>query len=200
MFRIPIDDDTSLHQLEEQHAGRLFALVNANRGRLRQWLPWLDQNTTVEDTRAFIKATQQQFAEGSGFACGLWHRGELAGVVGLHYIDHANRMTGIGYWVAEAFEGQGLVTRGCAALLDHVFGELRLNCVEIRCAVENTRSRAVPERLGFKPEGILRSRQWLYDRFVDHAVYSMLASDWNTRTPSNQRPDALSGTRSPFSE
>lgn len=182
MLGIRIDDDTSLHRLEEQHAGRLFALVNANRDRLRQWLPWLDQNTTVEHTRAFIKVTQQQFAEGSGFACGVWHRGDLAGVVGLHYIDHANRITGIGYWVAKAYEGQGLVTRACAALLDHVFGKLLLNCVEIRCAVDNTRSRAVPERLGFKQEGILRSRQWLYDRFVDHAVYSMLASDWSARS------------------
>ena len=35
-----------------------------------------------------------------------------------------------------------------------------------------------PERLGFTYEGTLRDKEWLYDHFVDSAVYSMLDDEW----------------------
>ena len=53
-----------------------------------------------------------------------------------------------------------------------------LNRIEIRCATQNVRSRAIPERLGFKEEGLIRDAEWLYDHYVDHIVYGMLESDW----------------------
>jgi ribosomal-protein-serine acetyltransferase len=62
-----------------------------------------------------------------------------------------------------------------------VFKELGLNCVELACAVGNARSCAIPERLGFTREGVLRQREWLYDHFVDHVSYSMLAAEWSRR-------------------
>jgi ribosomal-protein-serine acetyltransferase len=43
--------------------------------------------------------------------------------------------------------------------------------------VENVKSRAIPERLGFRAEGTVRQAEWLYDRFVDHVVYGLLAGD-----------------------
>ena len=55
---------------------------------------------------------------------------------------------------------------------------LKLNRVEIRCATGNKRSRAIPERPGFTQEETVRQAEWLYDRFVDHTVYGMLASEW----------------------
>ncbi|MBI3110076.1 MAG: GNAT family N-acetyltransferase, partial [Ignavibacteriales bacterium] len=36
-------------------------------------------------------------------------------------------------------------------------------------------------RLGFRPEGKIREAEWLYDHFVDHLVYGMLAPDWFER-------------------
>jgi ribosomal-protein-serine acetyltransferase len=66
----------------------------------------------------------------------------------------------------------------CRALLDHAFYELKLNRVEIRCAAENNCSRAVPERLGFRQDGVLRQAEWLHEHFVDLVIYSMLAGEW----------------------
>src|SRR3712207_8949375 len=57
------------------------------------------------------------------------------------------------------------------------FLELGLNRVGIACAVENEKSCAIPERLGFRNEGVQRQAEWLYDRFVDHVGYAVLAKD-----------------------
>jgi ribosomal-protein-serine acetyltransferase len=70
------------------------------------------------------------------------------------------------------------MTKSCIAYINYAFNELKLNRVEIRCAVENSKSRAIPEGLGFKNEGTIREAEWLYDHFVDHIVYGMLARDW----------------------
>lgn len=70
------------------------------------------------------------------------------------------------------------MTKACIAFINHAFSELQLNRVEIRCAVGNTKSRAIPERLGFTNEGTIRDGEWLYDHFVNHIVYGILAMEW----------------------
>lgn len=59
------------------------------------------------------------------------------------------------------------------------FSHLKLNKVEIRAAIENKKSRSIPERLGFVNEGSIRQAEWLYDHFVDQIVYGILAIEWN---------------------
>jgi ribosomal-protein-serine acetyltransferase len=181
-FPLVADVEVVLDLLDEPQADELFALVDKNRAYLRQWLPWLDQNTEVEHTREFIRGTRKQHAERNGFTCGIRYRGTLAGVVGLHGIDWMNRKTSVGYWVAQDHQGRGLITRACRALLPHLFGELGLHRVEIACAPENTRSAAIPERLGFVREALLRESGRLSDRYVDLVVYGLLASEWRQRS------------------
>jgi ribosomal-protein-serine acetyltransferase len=55
---------------------------------------------------------------------------------------------------------------------------VKLNRVEIRAGVENARSRAVVERRGFTQEGVKRQAELVGDRWIDDAVYSMLAAEW----------------------
>jgi ribosomal-protein-serine acetyltransferase len=181
-FPLAAGDDVELDLLDEAEAEELFALVDGNRAYLRQWLPWLDQNTEVEHTRAFIRATRKEYEDRNGFACGIRFRGRLVGVVGLHGIDWANRKTNVGYWIAEDHQGRGIVTRSCRALLPYLFDELGLNRVEIACAPGNAKSAAIPERLGFVREGLLRQPERLYDLYVDHVVYGLLASEWRQRS------------------
>lgn len=190
MFSKQIGPDAELRLLEERHTETLFALTDANRAHLRRWLPWVDALRTAEDTRAFIRRVLAQFAAGDGFTAGIWHGGRLAGVAGFHDHSHANRAASIGYWLGTAFEGHGLVTRATAALVDHALLDLGFNRVEIRCATENRRSQAVPERLGFTYEGTSRESEWLYDHFVDHRVYSVLRREWLARgAPPTVRTD-----------
>jgi ribosomal-protein-serine acetyltransferase len=178
MFCLVVDQDIKLCLLEARHADALFALVEANRGYLREWLPWLDANTAAADTHNFVKSALEQFANNNGFQPGIFFRGQLVGVIGYHQIDWAHRSVSLGYWLAEAVQGQGIMTKACRFVVDYAFVELKLNRVEIRCATGNHKSRAIPERLGFKLEGTVRQAEWLYDHFVEHAVYGLLASEW----------------------
>lgn len=59
-----------------------------------------------------------------------------------------------------------------------MFQEYGLNRIEIACATGNAKSRVIPERLGFKLEGVLRESEFLNGRHVDQAIYSMLASEF----------------------
>jgi ribosomal-protein-serine acetyltransferase len=50
-----VDDEVYLRLHEERNAEQLFRLVDENRAYLRAWLPWVDSNTSPEDTRSFIQ-------------------------------------------------------------------------------------------------------------------------------------------------
>ena len=178
MFRMPVDDGLDLVLLEHRHASMLFSLIEENRAHLRKWLPWVDANRTLNDSLGWIQFQLDQFAKGMSLNAGVFSHGALVGICGYHSIDWANRRTAIGYWLAADRQGKGLMSRAVRALTTHAFVSLQLNRLEIRAAMENKRSRAIPEKLGYKFEGQCRQAEWLNGRFVDHAVYSMLASEW----------------------
>ncbi|HWQ54138.1 MAG TPA: GNAT family protein [Bryobacteraceae bacterium] len=182
MFTCSLGEGIELRLLEERHAEELFCAVDRNRGRLRPWLNWVDRTLSAEDCRGFIRMALAQFAAREAMHVGIWEGRRLIGGSGHHRIDWVSRNTSIGYWLDAAAEGRGVVTRTCEALLNHLFGELRLHRVEIRCATANTRSAAVPARLGFTREGILRQAEWAGDRYNDLVVWSILADEWEART------------------
>lgn len=179
MFRLPVDATLDLVLLEPRHAGMLYAVVDENRAHLRRWLPWVDATRSVADSAGFIHATLGQFARSESLAVGIFTQGVLAGSIGYHAIDWANRRTSLGYWLAAPYQGRGLMTRAVRAMTTHAFVSLGLHRMEIRAAVENARSRQVAERAGYRHEGTCRGAEWLTDRFVDHAVYGVLATEWN---------------------
>jgi ribosomal-protein-serine acetyltransferase len=180
MFQRTIRDGVHLRLLEERHAPEIFAVVDRDRAYLREWLPWVDPTTGVGDTLQFIKTTLEQFAHDEGLTVGIWCGDEFAGTIGTHKIDWLNRKVEIGYWIASKFQGRGIVTDACRAVIDHVFKEWKLNRVEIHCAPGNAKSCAIPKRLGFRLEGVLREAQLLNGSYVDSDVYAILAREWKT--------------------
>jgi ribosomal-protein-serine acetyltransferase len=176
-----VDEDVVLKILEPDDAGGVFELIEANRTYLREWLPWVDTNATLEDTRLFIRSTQEQQEHNFGFQCSILFRGQIAGIIGYHRIDWPNRSVEIGYWLGEKHQGFGIVTKACRVLVDYAFYEFRLNRVQIRCATGNKKSCAIIERLGFYKEGLIRQAEFLYDHYVDLYVFGMTAEDWKAR-------------------
>jgi len=183
MFEHRIDSDLQLRMLQDRDAEELFRVVDANRTHLREWLPWLDSNTEVEHSRQFICSTLQQHARNEGFTCAILYGGHIVGVVGYHPIRWGNKSVELGYWLSQDAVGRGIMTRCCRVLVDYAFQELGLNRAAIPAATGNRRSQAIPERLGFKQEGVIRDAEWLYDHFVDHVIYAMLKREWNGEQP-----------------
>ncbi|MDR7001272.1 GNAT family protein [Neobacillus niacini] len=178
MFTLKVDHDIEIQLFQSHHSLKLFQLVEENREHLREWLPWVDSMTSSFQFEQIIPIWLQQFAENNGLYAGILYKGELVGSIGLQQIDWHNRFTSIGYYLAKNAEGYGIITRSVRAMLNYAFFQLGLNRVEIRCGIKNTKSRAIPERLGFVKEGIIRDGEQLYGRFHDLFIYSKLAREW----------------------
>lgn len=178
MFTLKVDQDIELQLFQLHDADKLYHLIDSNRNYLREWLPWVDNMSSPIQYQSIIPMWLKQFADNQGFNSGIRYNGILAGSIGFHHIDWNNKQTSIGYYLGQGFEGKGIMTRSVQALVNYAFFELQLNRIEIRCGVDNKKSRAIPERLGFKQEGIIRDAEFLYDHFHDLALYGMLAKDW----------------------
>ncbi|MGE7762888.1 GNAT family N-acetyltransferase [Peribacillus sp. NPDC097895] len=178
MFLHKIDEELSLKLLELKDTERVFEITNQSREYLREWLPWLDSTTKLEDTKGFINMALQGLAENKSVHTVIMYNGQIVGVAGYNQINWSNKTAYIGYWLGEDYQGNGIMTRVAKSLTEYAFNELNLDKVEIRVAVENKKSRGIPERLGFVNEGCIRQAEWLYDQYVDHIVYGMLAKEW----------------------
>lgn len=178
MFSFQIDKDLQLSLPEPHMAEALTSVVRANLPRLKPWMPWAMDDYSVEHCRQWIQKTISDFATDGRFNAVILCGGEYAGAIGFHNLDTRNRSAEIGYWIAGEFEGRGIITRCCRSVIDYLFETIRLNRVQINCNVENVKSRAIPEKLGFKLEGIHRQAEFLHDRFGDWAVYAMLRDEW----------------------
>jgi ribosomal-protein-serine acetyltransferase len=172
-----IDERTALRPLALDDAGELFALTDANRAYLRRWLPWVDAVTSVAHTREFIETVVEQRESGRGPVFAIVHGAALIGTIGFRPIDRLNCVGEIGYWLAAAAQGSGIMTGCCRFVVRYGFYTLDLHRIQIAAAVDNLRSRAIPERLGFRLEGVLRGRENRDGVFIDHAMYALLRPD-----------------------
>ncbi|WDI42608.1 GNAT family N-acetyltransferase [Bremerella sp. P1] len=179
MFAYHLEPNLRLELLAPRHAQELFAAVDANREHLSPWMPWVPSTKSVADVEAFIATTLQQLGEDNGFQTAIRAGQNIVGVIGMHKIDWRNKSTSLGYWLSQQAQGQGIMTKACAAYISHAFTQLGLHRVEIRCATENAKSRAIPERLGFTAEGTVREVESINGRYLSHVVYGLLSTEWN---------------------
>lgn len=171
-------DALGLRPLQAADAAELYALIEANRAYLARWMPWAaDQDLAA--TEKFIAETEAQIARNDGFQAAIAPEGQIVGVAGFHSIDRTNRNTTLGYWLAENAQGNGTMTTAVRALVDHAFAEWNLHRIEIHCAPANHRSRAIPERLGFREEAVLREAELVGGRWLDSVVYGLLEKEWS---------------------
>jgi ribosomal-protein-serine acetyltransferase len=183
MQPLSLDSQAQLRPFVAADTGAVYGLITANRAHLDQWLRWSSAVQTQEDVRTLIDQFQDRLRRGDGFHLGLWLDGLLAGGCVCWHINRQNRNAEIGYWLGREFLGRGLATRAARKVLGYLFEVEDLHRVEMQCAVANIASRAIPERLGFRLEGIRRESHWITTRFLDHAVYGLLATEWRQLPP-----------------
>ncbi|KAB1157780.1 GNAT family N-acetyltransferase [Flavobacterium luteum] len=174
---LKIDNDLRIELINENHISSIFDMVDMNRTHLRQWLPFVDSMQTIAFADNFVKGTMKRNIERSEYAFVIIENEITIGRIGVYKIDTQNKIGEIGYWIVEDAQGKGIVSKSCKAVIDFCFSVLELNRIEIKCGIENLKSRTIPERLNFKHEGIIRQGELLYGNFIDLNLYSLLKAD-----------------------
>jgi len=156
----------------------IWAVAAGERERLGEWMPWVEGTTSIDVQRVWLEKVVGEPERLEG--CGIFVDDELAGGVGLTW-DGYGIAGEIGYWNRAPFEGRGLITRAAREFTRLAFEHVGLNRVVIRAGVDNVRSRAVAERLGYVEESVERGGGRGLDGYYDIVVYSMLAEEWRDR-------------------
>jgi len=165
----------------ETDAAPLHAAVRESIEHIRPWLPWYDTHGSLDDTRAYMRGAMGRWALREGFEMGVFARGEgtFLGGIGLHVRDWRIPAFEIGYWLRASAEGHGYMGEATRLLTTYAFEGLDARRVEIRCDARNTRSAAVPQRLGYALEG--RLRHHMLDPAGeprDTLIYAMVPADY----------------------
>ncbi len=173
-----IDKNTIIRKLIESDAKDIFNTIDSQREYLGEWLPFVEETKEISYTENFVKSVLESMDETQDFIFTIRQNSRFAGIIGFKGTDKQNLKTEIGYWLAQDFQGKGLVSRAVKILTKFAFGPMNMNRVQIKVAVKNYKSKNIPERLGYKLEGIERNGELLTGGvFTDLYVYSKLQYD-----------------------
>ena len=175
---IKINEHISLEIIADKHSALLFEAIDTNRRHLSGFLPWVPYMQSEEQTLDYIQNCRALHKQQKEVSFVIMSNEAVIGRIGLHHWDHLNRCAAIGYWLAKDAEGKGIVTKCCIAIIDYGFEKMGLQRIEIKAAVKNIRSLAIPNRLGFRQEGILRQAELVNGEFLDLVIFSFLRDEW----------------------
>lgn len=130
-------------------AEAVTAAVNGSLDHLRRFLDWAEKPTSVDVQAVRLAVAAEAFAAGGDATYAIFVGDHLVGSIGLHRRLGPDALE-IGYWLRADHEGLGIVTACVRSLLPVAFDRDGAERVVIRCHPDNTRSAAVPRRLGFR--------------------------------------------------
>ncbi len=138
----------------------VWEAVNESREQIGPWLPWVEKTLVPADCEAAVRRGAARWQTREDLMVSVWEKGtgRYLGGSGLHRIDWAVPAFEIGYWLRTSAWGQGYISETVQVLCRFAFETLGANRVEIRCDGRNERSIAVPRRLGFVEEAMLRNQ------------------------------------------
>lgn len=165
-----------LREAKPEDRDGLFALYADE--EVMRYMP-LDPFRSVEEADDELGWHARIFREGTGIRWMIEDRdsGEFAGTCGFLGIEREHNRMEIGYDLAPAFWGRGLMPEAVSAVLGFGFGPLGANKIEARVDPGNAASIRLMDKLGFVQEGLLRQHEYEKGRYVDLAAYSMLRSE-----------------------
>lgn len=158
------------------------------RGRNRHWLgPWdATSPVPVSGSRTFADVVdfyQEEALAGRMLPFVIEVDGELVGQVNVSNIVLGSfRSCTVGYWVAQAVAGRGIMPTALALVADHAFADLALHRVEVNIRPENSASLAVVRKLGFRDEGLRRRMLHIDGGWRDHRSFALTTEDLGGRT------------------
>ncbi len=172
-----VSSHIKLERLNITHAFLIFQAIDQNREFLSPWLPFVQDTHSQADTEAFIQSVTGSSSNNRDDVFLIWYKEHFAGLIGYKDTDRVNLKTEIGYWLVENMSGKGIITRSVKELVDYAFSQMNMNRIQIKCAVGNTKSSAIPKRLGFAFEGVERAGEKHHSGYLDLEIYSILKND-----------------------
>ncbi|MEY2194618.1 GNAT family N-acetyltransferase [Neobacillus sp. BF23-41] len=159
----------------------VYQAMQSSLNELKEWMPWAHREQTEEDVEVNMREAHAKFLTREDLRLHIFNRetGEFIGSSGLHRINWNIPKVEIGYWIDTRYSGQGYITEAAEAITKFAFTELKAKRVEIRCDSKNIKSRAIPERLGFTLEGILRNDEMSANRkdLRDTCIYAKISNN-----------------------
>jgi RimJ/RimL family protein N-acetyltransferase len=141
----------TLVRMTPRDAPAVVTAVNASLAQLRPWMPWAQVPATPESIGTFLVNADSQWEDFREFQY-LIHDAPtepIIGCCGLHNRIGIGALE-IGYWVHADHMGRGVATAAARGLTDAALHLRGVERVEIRCDAANTRSAAIPPKLGYR--------------------------------------------------
>ncbi|MDJ0365763.1 GNAT family protein [Hymenobacter sp. H14-R3] len=137
-----------------------------------------------EDARRWVQLTQENYQQrvGYAFAIELRATGKLVGGIGLTLQARFDRAEA-GYWLGQAYWGQGLASEALAALLGFGFGTLGLHKIVATHLVDNPASGRVMLKNGMVKEGELVQHTKRDGHYHDLWQYRLLRAEYAPVAP-----------------
>jgi len=169
------DAVVALRPWTEADAPAIVACIDGDE-EIGRWLDQIPQPYTIEDALAYARGMTGQERE-SRFAITDTGKGAVLGSIGAAW-NEAGDIAEIGYWLRADARGSGVTTSAVRLLAGWALAKGAAR-VQLRADVENTASRRVAEKVGFRLEGVLRSAYWSprLERRLDWAMYSLLPGE-----------------------
>lgn len=104
--------------------------------------------------------------------------GEAVGGIGLRPQGDINDGTAeIGYWLGEPYWGRGIATAAVSAVTRHALATFGYRRLFAWAFAQNTPSRRVLEKCGYRLEGVMRQSAVKNGSVLDQAVYGIVGED-----------------------
>jgi len=153
---------------------------------LQPWEPaWAEDHLTRRAFTNRVYWAQRSIGSDTALPLFLIRREDnnLIGAITLDNIRRGPALAGtLGYWVGEPFGRQGYMREAIQAVVHHAFHRMDLSRIEAACLPENTPSRGLLEKTGFKYEGVAQSYLQIDGRWRTHVLYAALRGDRRGKT------------------
>ena len=153
---------------------------------LTPWEPaWAADHLTRRSFTNRVYWAQRSVNKGSAVPVFLERRdtGALLGAITLDNIRRGPAQAGtLGYWMGQQHARQGYMREAIMALVHYAFTTMDLSRIEAACLPENTASRGVLEKSGFKYEGVAQSYLQINGRWKNHVLFANLRGDRRGKT------------------
>jgi len=175
---VAVGERVALRPFRPADAADVFRYASDPRvARAAGWEP----HRTPLDSLAYIERTMARAWGPLTLAVELLERARVVGVVDLRVEGRWQRSGVIGYSLAPAFWGCGLMVEAGALLLRYGFAERRLHRIRAVCDPANRRSFRTMEKLGMVREIERPSVLDRYGRRIERLAYAIERAEWLRR-------------------